>query len=93
MVCARNAILSRSVFLVTPSEADDPCKVCPRRERDPNRTGIALPLLRDERVLGTLVVDHTLPNAVFNEEETDILQGLANDLAYALEKIEADQRL
>lgn len=93
LACARNAILSRSFFRVNPSETGDPCKVCPRRKKDPNRTGVALPLLRDDRVLGTLVVDHTLPNALFDDEETEILQGLANDLAYALEKIEADQRL
>ncbi len=93
LACAINAIRSRSFFRVNPSGEDDPCKVCPRRRKDPNRTGVALPLLRDERVLGTLVVDHTLPNAIFDDEETGILQGLANDLAYALEKIEVDHRL
>ena len=93
LTCARIAIRSRAYFRVNPSEEEDPCKECPRRQKDPKRTGIALPLLREEKVLGTLVVDHTIPNAVFDDEETQILQGLANDLAYALEKIEADQRL
>lgn len=91
--CARFAIASRKYFHVQPSTGEDPCVNCPRRLSDPNRTGVALPLLRDDRVLGVLVVDHTLPLAVFDDEEVQLLQSLANDLAYALEKIEADQRL
>jgi len=94
LACANIAIRSRSFFRVTPTEGEDPCKACPRRLMDPNRTGVALPLLlRDDRVLGILIVDHSLPAAQFDDEETELLQGLANDLAYALEKIEADRRL
>ena len=93
LACAGMAIRSRSVFYVTPTEENDPCKGCPRRAGYPNRSGVALPLLRNERTLGVLVVDHTISAGVFDEEEVQLLQDLSNDLAYALEKIAENERL
>ncbi|HND91473.1 MAG TPA: PAS domain S-box protein [Anaerolineales bacterium] len=94
LACAANAIKSRSFFRVDPIKGeDDPCKGCPRRIDNPERVGVALPLLREDRVLGVLVVDHAVPEAVFEDEEIHLLQDLANDLSYALEKIEVNDRL
>ena len=95
LTCAGNAIRSRSFFRVNPSseEDKDPCKGCPRRANNPHRSGVALPLLRNERALGVLVVDHTLSAGIFDDEEIQLLQDLVNDLAYALEKIEENDRL
>ena len=91
--CAINAIRMQATFRVHPDAENDPCLGCPRRIGSPNRSGVALPLLRDNRVLGVLVVDHTLLPGDFDEEEIQLLQDLANDLSYALEKIEANNRL
>lgn len=93
LACAGIAIRSRSVFRVTPSEKNDPCIGCPRRAGYPARSGVALPLLRNERALGVLVVDHTLSAGIFDEEEIRLLKDLSNDLAYALEKIAENERL
>ncbi|MBL0346459.1 PAS domain S-box protein [Candidatus Villigracilis affinis] len=93
LACAVNAIKTRSFFRVTPGKEGDSCMGCPRRLTDPQRAGVALPLLRDERALGVLVVDHTTSSGVFDDEETHLLQDLANDLSYALEKIEVNDRL
>lgn len=95
LACAGNAIRSRSFFRVNPTSKmeDDPCKGCPRRAGNPHRSGIALPLLRNERALGVLVVDHTISAGIFDDEEVQLLQDLVNDLAYALEKIEENDRL
>ncbi len=93
LACAIHAIQSRAFFRVDPNEADDPCRGCPRREGNPHRSGVGLPLLRDGRALGVLVVDHTLPSGMFDDEEIQLLQNLANDLSYALEKINANDRL
>ncbi|NOT06351.1 MAG: PAS domain S-box protein, partial [Anaerolineales bacterium] len=91
--CAAIAIRSRKYFRVMPSSGDDPCQVCPHRIECPLRTAIALPLLRADDAFGVLVVDHTLPSDGFDDEEIKLLQELANDLAFALEKLKTDRRL
>jgi len=93
ITCAIKAIHSRTYFRVEPNGDRDVCRGCPRLEQSPQRSGVALPLLRGERRLGVLVVDHTLPSGVFDDEEIQLLLGLSNDLAYALEKVESDRRL
>ncbi|MBI5965698.1 MAG: PAS domain S-box protein, partial [Chloroflexi bacterium] len=89
--CAANAIRSREFFRVEPGE--DPCKVCPRRIKYPMRSAVALPLLRDDHAFGVLVMDYATPASHFNDEEIKLLQELANDLAFALEKLKTDLRL
>ncbi|MBI5945690.1 MAG: PAS domain S-box protein [Chloroflexi bacterium] len=90
--CAANAIRSRNFVRVTPADEHDPCEACPRRIKYPQRSAIALPLLREDYAFGVLVVDHTLPSAKFEDQEIELLQELANDLAFALEKLEIDRR-
>ena len=91
--CAATAIRSRKALRVGPESGEDLCNVCPRRNKYPLRSAIALPLLRDDIAFGVLVVDHALPSDEFDDEEMDLLQELANDLAFALEKLETDRRL
>ncbi len=93
LACAGAAIRSRSVFRVNPFDEKDPCMGCPRRAGNPHRSGVALPLLRNDRALGVLVVDHTVSAGIFDDAEIQLLQDLVNDLAYALEKIEENDRL
>lgn len=93
LVCAAEAIRSRSFFLADPSAGVDPCLGCPRREKYPNRTGVSLSIQRPDRVFGVLTVDHDSPNTIFDQQEISLLRELADDLAYALEHIEASNRL
>ncbi len=91
--CVEQAIRMRTFFRVEHTESSDSCANCPRKLKFPNRSSVAFPLLRDHRALGVLVVDHIQPSAVFDEQEIALLQELTDDLAYALEKLEMDNRL
>ena len=90
--CGVNVLRSGAPLLISPGK-DDPCLSCPRLNSHPFRRAVALPLLRDERKLGVLVVDHVDPASFFDQEEVALLQGLSEDLSYAIEKIDADRRL
>jgi signal transduction histidine kinase len=48
------------------------------------RSAIAVPLLRQERVVGVLTLSHPEPNR-FNEEHLDLLSSIANQAAIAVE--------
>jgi PAS domain S-box-containing protein/putative nucleotidyltransferase with HDIG domain len=91
--CAAKAIHSRKYFYVEACSTGDPCLLCPRSINYPERFAIALPLFRDEHIFGVLVVDHILSAGVFDEEEVQLLQELADNLAYALGNLEANTRL
>lgn len=93
LTCAIQAIRTRSYFLVERSGAQDPCANCPRRNRFPDRSAISLPLQRDTKIFGVLVVDHAEPSAAFDEQEIALLMELAEDLSYALENLEASKKL
>ncbi len=89
-ICAATALRTREPYFVKPSLEGDPCSTCPRFLQYPTRSAVALPLARDERDLGVLVVDHTTTGSVIDEEEIGLLCELADDVAYALDNIEAD---
>ena len=94
LTCAIQAIRTRSFFIVNPSDRNgDPCEKCPRIGKFPNRSAISLPLQRDAKIFGVLVVDHTELAAAFDEQEISLLVELAGDLSYALENLEASKRL
>ena len=94
LTCAIQAIRTRSFFIVNPSDRNgDPCEKCPRIGKFPNRSAISLPLQRDAKIFGVLVVDHTELAAAFDEQEIALLVELAGDLSYALENLEASKRL
>ncbi len=91
--CPSIAIHSRKYFKMDASSENNPCASCPLRVTDLKYSAIALPLLRDEHVFGVLVVDDVQPAGVFDNEEIQLLQELADDLAYALGNLEANNQL
>jgi GAF domain-containing protein len=90
-LCAVQAIRNAAPFLIDGSEHEDPCPDCPTRKEYPERTTLALPLIRDERSYGVFVVHATGPG-IFDQQEQALLADLADNIAYALEKLEADER-
>ena len=92
-VCALQAIHDRSAFFINFATGEDPCASCPRRSKYPDRSAMALPLLRGKRTFGVLVVDRDKEFASFTVEEINLLRELADNLAYALEHIEAAKQL
>ena len=91
--CVVRAIQSRRYVYTDTFQRAEACLLCPRQKVCPERSAIALPLLREEKSLGALVVEHDRNLDTFPEEDIHLLQELADDLAYAIEKLEADKRL
>ncbi len=90
--CAPAAIRAGAPFRVEPEADSDPCLNCPLRVHNPHRSSVALPLQREARIAGALVIHAAMPNA-FDAEEIELLQELADDLAFALEKLDTDEQL
>ncbi|MEK6751364.1 MAG: PAS domain S-box protein [Chloroflexota bacterium] len=90
--CVATAVRSKQPFLVEPAE-NDPCPACPLLKKYPRRSSLALPIVREARIFGVLTVVHPSPSGIFDAEEINLLTELADDLAYALEKIESEQRI
>jgi len=90
-LCAMQAITNGAPFLIDGSEHKDPCPDCPTRQEYPERTTLALPLVRDGKGYGVFVVHATGPG-VFDKQEQALLADLADNIAYALEKLEADEQ-
>ena len=59
----------------------------PKHVENGSRTVLGLPLIGQERILGSLIICSTSPNA-FRREEVQILSMLANQAAIAIEKSE-----
>ncbi|MBI5935896.1 MAG: GAF domain-containing protein [Chloroflexi bacterium] len=88
--CVAEAFRQRHpIRIETPSD----CSSCPLVTEYPLRVAIALPLLRESGILGSLNVVHAAPGGQFDETEVDLLTELADDLAYALEKMEMNRRI
>ncbi len=90
--CAMEALRSKRPFFVEPGEKD-PCPSCPLLKLYPHRSSLTLPIVREARIFGVLTVVYPSPSGIFDEEETNLLVELADDLAYALEKLESEQRM
>ncbi len=91
--CAIQTLRQRSPVEVMSQRERNLCLNCPRLVHHPSRAAVALPLVRDERRLGVLVVDHAEPLGAFDPEEVKLLSELAEDVGYALEKMRADEKL
>lgn len=89
--CAIEAISTRRPFLIDGSESNNPCPECPIRRRFPSRATLALPLTRNETSFGVFVVYATGPG-VFDQREREFLEDIADNIAYALEKFESNDR-
>ncbi len=91
--CAISAIRSGQIFHMDAAPTHDLCAACPRSFQQENRSAIALPLFREERKFGALVLEHVSPTVLFANDEVSLLKELADDLAYALDHLEANRRL
>lgn len=91
--CVAAVLQTRAALLIQATPNGDECPECPRLLRHPARSALALPLLRNERALGALVVDHTDPGKRLDAEEAALLMELADDLAYAIENLEMNRSL
>lgn len=89
--CAPAAIRTLAPFRVEPGP-DDPCPTCPLRAAIPDRSAIAIPLKRSERVVGAIAI-HAPNPSIFDAGEISLLEKLADDLSYALEKLETEEQL
>ncbi|NTU56668.1 MAG: GAF domain-containing protein, partial [Anaerolineales bacterium] len=69
------------------------CAFCPlHAHRDPARSSVAISLVRNGRPLGIMVVMHSNPMGTFELDELELLKDLSDDLAYALENINAEEQ-
>lgn len=85
--CVRMA-LERGDFILV--EQKDFCQMCPLLPECPQKRALVLPLIREGRKWGVLYLSHE--EQPFLPEELRILEELAEDLAYALEKITAEEQ-
>ncbi len=91
LTCAEQAARRGAPFLIDGNEPQDPCPDCPAHREYPNHTTLVVPLARSQESYGTLVV-HAGGPGIFDEQEQALLSDLAENIAYALEKLEADER-
>ncbi|MGC8855381.1 MAG: GAF domain-containing protein [Anaerolineae bacterium] len=90
--CAATALNEHKPVQIEATPENDLCLLCPCRSRLPYRRAIALPLIREGNKSGTLVIEQGQPSTPFGEEETRLLQELADDLAYAISTLDAEER-
>lgn len=85
--CLHLALEQGSSVLI---EQEDLCQTCPLLPNRPRRKVMVLPLIREGRRWGVLYLSHDAQP--FFPEEMRILEELTDDLAYALEKITAEEQ-
>lgn len=87
--CARAAFLRGAAVVVEPGSADALCEECAMRGSWSDRAALAMPLWRGDRSLGVLVV-HAPGAETFDVEETRLVADLADALAAAVDRLEAE---
>ena len=87
--CGRTAFLTGTPVLVDPEADAADCPECPARRDSPGGAGLAMPLWRGDRVLGVLVV-YSATRGVFDAEETRLVAEMADALAAAIDRLEAE---
>lgn len=90
--CARTALNERRPYLVVDAERSRLCATCSYRARVPHAGTLAVPLLHREQCYGTLAV-YTERRWTFDEDETDLLSELANDLVLGFYALKAEEKL
>ncbi len=71
-------------------KAASTCDPCPFASECPFREGILFPLVRQQRSWGVLHLSYQAPSLL--SEEYQVLQELADDLTFAVEKLDAEAR-
>jgi len=92
LYCARTALAECRPYLVEDVEQSPPCVICPYQGWVPHADALAVPLRYRERCRGVLVVYIERPRA-FDEDETQLLSEMANDLALGLHTLEEEKKL
>lgn len=87
LICVAEAIRGRVSLTISP----ETCAHCLVLKSPLERTSLALPILRGDHTLGVWVV-YANYSGFFDQEEINLLQQLANDLAYALENLLIEQQ-
>jgi PAS domain S-box-containing protein len=91
--CALLALQKGQPLEISSAHQANLCHACPRPDRHPQQASFSFPIHRESKTLGVMVVEHSVSADIFFDEEIKLLSELADDIGYALEKIEADQRL
>ncbi len=86
--CVIRSLQNHQYVEVSPLADEEICMECPLLSIFPERAALALPLQRETKIFGTLVVARTTES--FKKSEILLLKELADDLAYALENIETE---
>ncbi|MEJ5239725.1 MAG: HD domain-containing phosphohydrolase [Anaerolineales bacterium] len=85
--CIRQVLEQGAPLLVTDVTI---CEKCPLQPNCPQRQAIILPLVRNQRRWGILFLSHD--DKPFLPEEENVLEGLADDLAFAIEKLYTEEQ-
>lgn len=85
--CARRAIERGGIYVM--EHPSSQCPQCPNRTKYPNRSAIAACLKHGQRVFGWLTV--SIPHSFVQDlQERDLVEEVANDIAFALHNIEIE---
>ncbi len=87
--CAREALHQKQPVLIDGTSTPVSCSMCPALDHQPDRSALAVPLLRAGRRLGVIAV-HATGRNVFDTEEIHLVQELADALAAAIEGFTAE---
>jgi PAS domain S-box-containing protein len=88
--CVRELVTSReSIIINNPQEY---CKECPQMDEYGFHKTILIPMIKNNELVGVLIAC-MIPDHGISSEEIDLLQEVADDLAFAREKIKAEDAL
>ncbi len=87
--CGRAAFLRGTAVLVDAGSPEGLCQECSVGGDHPGRSALSVPLWRGDRALGVLVV-HASAEGDFDAEETRLVSDLADALAAAVDRAEAE---
>jgi len=86
--CIIKVVRSKKIQIYEPKE----CNECSFRKSKDCEKCLFIPMKRDERLIGVLIVSSEYTDGE-SQEEIELLQEVANDLAYAWEKRKAEEKL
>ena len=82
--CMAMAIRHRTSILIEPLAHPEMCSSCPYLSIHSQQSAVALPLICGDQIFGSLTLVPLAHPGVLDEQEIHILEGLANDVAFAL---------
>ncbi len=88
--CIKEVFGSKSYKIV--ANSDEYCKDCSYCNYEDSHKSIVVPIMHNEDVCGVLSTCLSI-NREVNEEELELLKEVANDLAFSIKKLEAEEKL